>query len=95
LTNAVLFAGSVAMTSVQGFIVSAWDERSQGAPRRTFATGRLVDGRSFALVMPAPPAAIYVPLEHGERALAVVATSHGARLDAAPWSTFEGQSRCA
>ena len=41
-----------------GFIVSAWDERARG--RRVFATGRLADGRSFAVVMRAPAGAVYV-----------------------------------
>lgn len=41
-----------------GFIVSAWDERARG--RRVFATGRLADGRSFAVVMRAPAGSVYV-----------------------------------
>jgi DNA polymerase-2 len=41
-----------------GFIVAAWDERARG--RRVFATGRLADGRSFAVVMRAPAGSVYV-----------------------------------
>jgi DNA polymerase-2 len=64
-----------------GFIVSAWDERARD--RRVFATGRLADGRSFAVVMRAPVGAVYV--EDGERAQAL--------LRAAPqvWTSFGGR----
>jgi DNA polymerase II len=80
------------MSSVEGFIVSAWDERPHGTPaqRRLFATGRLTDGRSFAVVMPAAAAALYVPVEHGERAAELLRQSHGARLGTDAWSTFDG-----
>ncbi len=83
---------SVAEPAV-GFIVSAWDERATSPmARRMFATGRLADGKSFALVMPAATPAIYVTASHAERAHAAVAHSHGARLASEPWATFEGQA---
>ena len=67
------------MSSVRGFIVSAWDERAR---RRFFVTGRLCDGRSFAAVMRAPSPAIYV---------APGATIPGGEIDPTPWSTFDGR----
>lgn len=48
------------MSSVRGFIVSAWDERAR---HRFFATGRLADGRSFAAIVRAPSPAIYIDRE--------------------------------
>jgi len=56
------------VTEVRGFIVSAWEERRRGvATRRLLATGRLDDGRSFALVLPAPAPALYVAGPEGWR----------------------------
>ncbi len=80
------------MTKVRGFIVSAWDEHRPDAPasRRILATGRLEDGRSFALVLPAPAPAVYVAAEDGPRAAALLAHSHRATLDPAGWSDLAG-----
>ena len=80
------------MTKVRGFIVSAWDEHRPDAPasRRILATGRLEDGRSFALVMPAPAPAVYVAAEDGPRAAALLAHTHRATLDPAGWSDLAG-----
>lgn len=78
------------MTEVRGFIVSAWEERRRGAPRRVLATGRLDDGRSFALLLPAPPPAIFVAAADGPRALAALGPAHGAAVDEAPWTDLPG-----
>lgn len=83
------------MTEVRGFIVSAWEEsaaaRRVGAPSRIFATGRLEDGRSFAAMLPAPRAALYVEAARGEDAQAVVkARVRTVSLDPQPWTTLEG-----
>ena len=80
------------MTMVRGFIVSAWDEHRPDAPasRRILATGRLEDGRSFALVLPAPAPAVYVAAEDGPRAAALLAHTHRATLDPAGWSDLAG-----
>ncbi len=67
---------------VLGFIVSAWDERLPG--RRIFATGRLVDGRSFAVVMRAPSPAVFVAAE--------AARATGLTADAEPWTSFDGRT---
>ena len=79
------------MTEVRGFIVSAWDEHRPDAPasRRILATGRLADGRSFALVLPAPAPAVYVAAEDGPRAAALLAHTHRATLDPG-WSDLAG-----
>ena len=74
-------AASDALT-VHGFIVSAWDERPPG--RRIFATGRLADGRSFAIALRRPPPALFV-------AAGVPVDLPGATLEAAPWTSFEGR----
>ncbi|MCM2333486.1 MAG: hypothetical protein NDI82_06015, partial [Anaeromyxobacteraceae bacterium] len=75
----------------RGFIVSAWTDRDRrtGA-RRLLATGRLADGRSFALARPAPPPAVYVAAEDGHRARALLAPTHSPTLDEAPWSDLPG-----
>ncbi|MFL5299081.1 MAG: DNA polymerase domain-containing protein [Anaeromyxobacteraceae bacterium] len=78
------------MTEVRGFIVSAWDEHRPDAPRRILATGRLEDGRSFALVLPAPAPAVYVAAADGPRAAALLADSHGATVDPTCWSDLAG-----
>ena len=80
------------VTEVRGFIVSAWDEDRPGAAasRRILATGRLEDGRSFALVLPAPAPAVYVAAEDGPRAAALLAHTHRATLDPAGWSDLAG-----
>jgi hypothetical protein len=76
---------------VRGFIVSAWEERPRGAAsRRLLATGRLEDGRSFALLLAAPAAAVYVAAPDGPRALALLAPTQGATLDPLPWSDLPG-----
>jgi len=76
----------------RGFIVSAWEERGRGAaPRRLLATGRLEDGRSFALLLPAPDPAVYVATPDGPRAREAL-SDQGAVLDEAPWSALAGQS---
>ena len=67
---------------VNGFIVSAWDERLPG--RRIFATGRLTDGRSFAVIMRAPSPAVFVAAE--------AARATGLAADPAPWSSFDGRA---
>jgi DNA polymerase-2 len=77
---------------LRGFIVSAWEERGRGAAaRRLLATGRLEDGRSFALVLPAPAPAVHVAAPDGPRALDLLAPSHDAALDEAPWSDLAGE----
>lgn len=80
------------MTEARGFIVSAWDEprRSAGAARRIFATGRLEDGRSFALVLPAPTPAVYVAEADASRAASLLSRTHGAARDPAAWSDLPG-----
>lgn len=75
----------------RGFIVSSWEERRRGAgPRRILATGRLDDGRSFALVLPAPSPAVFVAAADGPRALQALGRSHGATLDPEPWTDLPG-----
>ncbi len=79
------------VTEVRGFIVSAWEERGRGAAaRRLLATGRLEDGRSFALLLPAPPPAVFVAAADGPGALDLLARSHDAALDVAPWADLAG-----
>jgi DNA polymerase-2 len=79
------------VTDVHGFIVAAWEEHRPGAAaRRLLATGRLEDGRSFALVLPAPPPAVYVAAADGPRAMERLAGSHRAALDDAPWTDLAG-----
>lgn len=80
------------MIETRGFIVSVWDEHRRGAggASRIFATGRLEEGRSFALVLPAPVPAVYVATADGSRAAALLSRTHGARLDPAPWSDLPG-----
>ena len=79
------------MTEARGFIVSAWeDRRPDGTAMRVLATGRLEDGRSFGLVLPAPATAVYVAARHGPRAAAVLTRSHRATLEAASWSDLSG-----
>ena len=80
------------MTEVRSFIASAWDEDRPDAPasRRILATGRLEDGRSFALVLPAPAPAVYVATEDGPRAAGLLAHTHRATLDPAGWSDLAG-----
>jgi DNA polymerase-2 len=73
------------VTSIVGFIVSAWNERARGG--RVFATGRLTDGRSFAVVMRAPATAIYVAAEVAERARELVR----GRVEPMPWTSFDGR----
>jgi DNA polymerase-2 len=76
------------VTEATGFIVSAWDERRREGGRRLLATGRLADGRSFALVLPAPPPALWVAAGDGPRAATLLAP--GAALDPEPWSDLPG-----
>jgi DNA polymerase-2 len=76
------------VSSVHGFVVSAWDERARAGRRRILATGRLVDGRSFALVMGAPPPAIYVVADVAGRAQTVLGQSCAVE----PWTSFEGRT---
>jgi DNA polymerase II len=80
------------VTEVRGFIVSAWDEHrtDASAPRRILATGRLDDGRSFALVLPAAASAVYVAAADGPRAAALLADTHRATLDPVAWSDLAG-----
>jgi len=66
---------------VFGFIVSAWDERGPG--HRIFATGRLADGRSFAVILRAPMPAVFVAAE------AARATGLG---DGEAWTSFDGRA---
>jgi DNA polymerase-2 len=81
----------VSGNEVRGFVVSAWLERPgrEGA-RRLLATGRLEDGRSFALVLPPPAAEVLVAAADGARAADVLARTHGAALDPEPWSDLPG-----
>jgi DNA polymerase-2 len=79
------------VSEVRGFIVSAWEERRPGmAPRRLLATGRLEDGRSFALLLSAPAPAVFVAAADGPGALGLLGRSHGAALDEAPWADLVG-----
>ena len=79
-------------TEVGGFIVSAWEERRrEGATRRLLATGRLDDGRSFALVLPAPNPAVYVAGPDGPLSVALL-SPQDARPDAVPWSDLAGEA---
>jgi DNA polymerase-2 len=77
---------------VRGFIVSAWEERrpSHGAAPRTLATGRLEDGRSFAVVLSAAAPALYVAPPDAARALELLADADGASVDSSAWSELEG-----
>ncbi len=79
------------MEEVQGFIVSAWEERPAGrrpnAPARIFLTGRLEDRRSFGAVLHAPRPALYVAPEHAQDAHAKAA---GSVLHPEPWTAFDG-----
>ncbi len=77
------------MTEARGFIVAAWEERGRGTARRILATGRLEDGRSFALVMPAPAPAVHVAAADGPRALEALSPL-GAVLDEVPWADLAG-----
>jgi DNA polymerase-2 len=84
-------------TSFVGVLVAAWEApttKSEGA-RRWFATGRLDDGRSFALVRALPAASIWLPASLERLALErlggiaralVVASERG-------WTSFEGAPR--
>ena len=81
------------MTAARGFIVSAWEERRRdGVARRLLATGRLEDGRSFALLLPSPAPAVFVAAADGSRALGLLGPSHGAALDEAPWTDLVGEA---
>ncbi len=81
------------MTEVHGLIVSAWEERGRGAAaRRLLATGRLEDGRSFALLLPAPEPAVYVAAPDGPRGLALLSPTQGATLDEAAWTDLAGNA---
>jgi hypothetical protein len=77
---------------VRGFIVSAWEERrpSHGAAPRTLATGRLEDGRSFAVVLSAAAPALHVAPPDAARALELLADADGASVDSSAWSELEG-----
>jgi len=77
---------------VRGFIVAAWEERGRGpAARRLLATGRLDDGRSFALMLPAPAPAVHVAAADGPRALDLLGRSHGAALAPEAWTDLAGE----
>jgi DNA polymerase II len=81
------------VTEARGFIVAAWEERRRGtAAGRILATGRLDDGRSFALVVPAPAPAVYVAEHEGARATSLLARTQAAFLDPASWSDFAGSA---
>ena len=82
------------MTEFRAFIVSAWDEdpgpgRREGRPR-SFLTGRLEDGRSFAAVFASAPPAIYVGAAEGGRAEAELASAFGRPLPVEAWNDFAG-----
>lgn len=77
------------LAGVDGFIVSAWDERPPG--RRIFATGRLADGRSFAVAMRAPVPALFVAAGVGSAACSALARWQP-ELDPAPWASFDGRA---
>jgi DNA polymerase-2 len=80
------------VTEVRGFIVSAWEEpRREAAKRRLLATGRLDDGRSFALVLPAPDPAVYVAGPDGPRALALL-SPQDVVLDGPAWTDLAGET---
>jgi len=88
------------MIETRAFIVSAWDESSRDqaasadgrrAPR-TFLTGRLEDGRSFAAALPAAPSAIFVDAEQGERAAAELARAFGQAMFPEAWTDFSGNA---
>jgi DNA polymerase-2 len=76
-----------------GFIVSAWDESGRsGGDSRIRVTGRLEDGRSFALLVPSGPPSLYVNLGQGARALEVLRTQGlaDAALDSQAWTDLPG-----
>ncbi|MFM2153753.1 MAG: hypothetical protein RL199_2188, partial [Pseudomonadota bacterium] len=79
-----------AEVEASGFIVAAWEERPAArrqAPR-AFATGRLDDGRSFAVVLPAPPPSLYVAANDAERSLDCLGDGTVAREE---WSDLAGR----
>lgn len=76
-----------------GFIVSAWDASGRsGGDSRIRVTGRLKDGRSFALLAPSAPPSLYVALDQGAQALEVLCAQNfsGATLDAQAWTDLPG-----
>ncbi len=77
------------MTTTQGFIVAAWDDRTRekSVDARHFTTGRLADGRSFALVAPAAGASLFVPAEEAERAGALLSCD-----EPEPWQQLSGEA---
>lgn len=77
---------------MHGFIVAAWDERPRNdGRRRIFATGRLADGRTFAVVMPAAPPAVYVSADVASHAHTVLGRGFAATPDPLPWTSFDGR----
>jgi DNA polymerase-2 len=86
------------VTETRGFIVSAWDDRrgygergpgrGRGRGERVFATGRLEDGRSFAVVLESPGPAVFVPRAEAERALGALGTAAVRGVE--DWSDMAG-----
>jgi DNA polymerase-2 len=95
------------MTEARGFIVSAWDEgprrRGEGVPfePRILLTGRLDDGRSFAVVRKSSGPAVFVAAADREAAAAALASAFaalgatgpevGACCDDEKWSDLAGR----
>ena len=76
-----------------GFIVSAWDASGRsGGDSRIRVTGRLKDGRSFALLAPSAPPSLYVALDQGAQALEALCAQNFSRatLDSQAWPDLPG-----
>lgn len=74
---------------MNGVIVAAWDDRAKD---RIFATGRLADGRSFAIAMRAPRPAVYVAAGAAARAASLLARTHAPIIKADEWTSFDGRA---
>jgi DNA polymerase-2 len=74
---------------LHGFIVAAWDDRGKD---RIFATGRLADGRSFAIAMRAPRPAVYVAADAAARAATLLGRTHAPIVEADGWTSFDGRA---
>ncbi|MBS2022944.1 MAG: DNA polymerase II [Deltaproteobacteria bacterium] len=80
------------MHAASGFIVQAWEEgraaSRSGRTGRLLLTGRLEDGRSFAALVRAPPAALFVARADAQRACALDPAL--LKLDAQTWTDLPG-----
>lgn len=80
------------MTEVRGFLVAAWEEtRTEGDPAtRILMTGRLEDGRSFAIVDRAPPPALFVAHRHLSASMSLLSKALPGAPDASAWTDLAG-----